>query len=126
MGVAPRGERDRETEKNRQDIKAIFRRVEREFGTGVRGAGSHDVAKANGLVGAGTRRDMFGPTCDKGYSMSSFPIVPFHSAPGTSAVVAMVFALPAIRRGYQRLAKWIDGVAGVVFTGFGIALIVNR
>ncbi len=42
------------------------------------------------------------------------------------SVVAMVFALPAIRRGYQRLAKWIDGVAGVVFTGFGIALIVNR
>lgn len=42
------------------------------------------------------------------------------------SVVAMVFALPAMRRGYQRLAKWIDGVAGVVFTGFGIALIVNR
>ena len=42
------------------------------------------------------------------------------------SVVAMVFALPAMRRGYQRLAKWIDGVAGVVFAGFGIALIVNR
>lgn len=42
------------------------------------------------------------------------------------SVVAMVFALPAMRRGYQRLAKWIDGVAGVVFTGFGIALIMNR
>jgi threonine efflux protein len=38
----------------------------------------------------------------------------------------MVFALPKMRRGYQRLAKWIDGVAGVVFAGFGIALIVNR
>lgn len=42
------------------------------------------------------------------------------------SVVAMVFALPTMRRGYQRLAKWIDGVAGVVFAGFGIALIVNR
>lgn len=41
-------------------------------------------------------------------------------------LVALVFALPAMRRGYQRLAKWIDGVAGVVFAGFGIALIVNR
>ncbi|GBU11592.1 threonine efflux pump [Enterobacterales bacterium] len=42
------------------------------------------------------------------------------------SVVAMVFALPTMRRGYQRLAKWIDGVAGVMFAGFGIALIVNR
>ncbi|MGC6389266.1 threonine export protein RhtC [Ewingella sp. S1.OA.A_B6] len=42
------------------------------------------------------------------------------------SLVAVVFALPKMRRGYQRLSKWIDGVAGVVFTGFGIALIVNR
>ncbi|QLK59473.1 threonine export protein RhtC [Enterobacteriaceae bacterium Kacie_13] len=42
------------------------------------------------------------------------------------SLVAMVFALPKMRRGYQRLAKWIDGVAGVVFAGFGIALIMNR
>lgn len=42
------------------------------------------------------------------------------------SLVAMVFALPKMRRGYQRLAKWIDGVAGVVFAGFGIALIINR
>ncbi|MFU2315485.1 threonine export protein RhtC [Rahnella sp. PCH160] len=42
------------------------------------------------------------------------------------SLVAVVFALPKMRRGYQRLAKWIDGVAGVVFAGFGIALIVNR
>lgn len=42
------------------------------------------------------------------------------------SLVVMVFALPKMRRGYQRLAKWIDGVAGVVFAGFGIALIVNR
>ncbi|HIF6778699.1 TPA: threonine export protein RhtC, partial [Serratia marcescens] len=27
------------------------------------------------------------------------------------SLVAVVFALPAMRRGYQRLAKWIDGVA---------------
>ncbi|MBU9845298.1 threonine export protein RhtC [Rahnella ecdela] len=42
------------------------------------------------------------------------------------SLVALVFALPKMRRGYQRLAKWIDGVAGVVFAGFGIALIMNR
>ncbi|MBX9285048.1 threonine export protein RhtC, partial [Serratia marcescens] len=30
------------------------------------------------------------------------------------SLVAVVFALPAMRRGYQRLAKWIDGVAGVL------------
>ncbi len=42
------------------------------------------------------------------------------------SVVALVFALPAMRRGYQRMARWIDGVAGVFFTGFGINLIISR
>jgi threonine efflux protein len=41
-------------------------------------------------------------------------------------VVTMVFALPVMRRGYQRLAKWIDGVAGVLFAGIGIHLIISR
>ncbi len=41
-------------------------------------------------------------------------------------LVAIVFALPAMRRGYQRLARWIDGVAGVFFAGFGISLIISR
>ncbi|MCS3406694.1 threonine export protein RhtC [Serratia sp. AKBS12] len=42
------------------------------------------------------------------------------------SLVAVVFALPAMRRGYQRLAKWIDGLAGVLFTGFGLHLIFTR
>jgi len=42
------------------------------------------------------------------------------------SVVALVFALPVMRRGYQRLAKWIDGVAGVLFAGIGIHLIISR
>lgn len=42
------------------------------------------------------------------------------------SVVVMVFALPVMRRGYQRLAKWIDGVAGVLFAGIGIHLIISR
>ncbi|BBG67362.1 TPA: threonine export protein RhtC [Serratia marcescens] len=42
------------------------------------------------------------------------------------SLVAVVFALPAMRRGYQQLAKWIDGVAGVLFTGFGLHLIFTR
>lgn len=42
------------------------------------------------------------------------------------SLVAVVFALPAMRSGYQRLAKWIDGVAGVLFTGFGLHLIFTR
>ncbi|HID9557395.1 threonine export protein RhtC [Serratia marcescens] len=42
------------------------------------------------------------------------------------SLVAVVFALPAMRRGYQRLAKWIDGMAGVLFTGFGLHLIFTR
>lgn len=42
------------------------------------------------------------------------------------SLVASVFALPVMRRGYQRLAKWIDGVAGVLFAGFGLHLIFSR
>lgn len=41
-------------------------------------------------------------------------------------LVASLFALPAMRRGYQRMAKWIDGFAGVLFAGFGIHLILSR
>ena len=41
-------------------------------------------------------------------------------------VVASLFALPTMRRGYQRMAKWIDGVAGTLFAGFGIHLILSR
>ncbi|WP_312142788.1 threonine export protein RhtC [Atlantibacter hermannii] len=41
-------------------------------------------------------------------------------------LVASLFALPTMRRGYQRMAKWIDGVAGVLFAGFGIHLIISR
>ena len=41
-------------------------------------------------------------------------------------VVASLFALPAMRRGYQRIAKWIDGIAGTLFAGFGIHLIISR
>ena len=40
-------------------------------------------------------------------------------------VVASLFALPAMRRGYQRMAKWIDGIAGTLFAGFGIHLIIS-
>ena len=40
--------------------------------------------------------------------------------------VAAVFALPWMRRQYQRMAKWIDGMAGVLFAGFGIHLILSR
>ncbi|MEI7064689.1 threonine export protein RhtC [Dickeya chrysanthemi] len=42
------------------------------------------------------------------------------------SLVALVFALPVMRRGYQRLAKWVDGLAGALFTGFGIHLIISR
>jgi len=42
------------------------------------------------------------------------------------ALVAMVFALPAMRRGYLRLGRWIDGCAGAVFMLFGLHLIFVR
>lgn len=41
-------------------------------------------------------------------------------------LVASIFALPVMRGGYQRLAKWIDGVAGVLLAAFGIRLILSR
>lgn len=42
------------------------------------------------------------------------------------ALVAGLFALPAMRRGYLRLARGIDGLAGAVFIGFGLHLILAR
>ncbi|PVZ86364.1 threonine export protein RhtC [Serratia sp. S1B] len=42
------------------------------------------------------------------------------------SLVAVVFALPKMRRGYQRVVKWVDGLAGVLFTGFGVHLIFTR
>lgn len=41
-------------------------------------------------------------------------------------LVALVFALPAMRRGYLRLSRWIDGCAGAVFLAFGLHLILDR
>jgi len=41
-------------------------------------------------------------------------------------VVAGVFALPAMRRGYLKLSRWIDGLAGAVFVLFGLHLIFAR
>lgn len=41
------------------------------------------------------------------------------------SLVAVVFAMPAMRRIYQRLARWIDGITGLLFTSFGINLILS-
>ncbi|VEJ57024.1 threonine export protein RhtC [Pragia fontium] len=41
-------------------------------------------------------------------------------------LVAFIFALPVMRSGYQRVAKWIDGIAGALFAGFGLHLITSR
>lgn len=45
---------------------------------------------------------------------------------GWFMLVATVFALPWMRRKYQRLGKWLDGVGGVLFTAFGLHLILSR
>jgi threonine efflux protein len=42
------------------------------------------------------------------------------------ALVAAFFALPAMRQGYLRLARWIDGLAGAVFVAFGLHLLFAR
>ncbi|MBW1215300.1 threonine export protein RhtC [Pantoea allii] len=42
------------------------------------------------------------------------------------SLVAAIFSLPWMRDKYQRAAKWVDGVAGVLFAGFGIHLILSR
>lgn len=39
------------------------------------------------------------------------------------ALVALIFGLDPLRRAYQRLCRWIDGLAGVLFIGFGLGLI---
>lgn len=42
------------------------------------------------------------------------------------SLVAAVFAMPAMRRGYLRLSRWIDGFAGAIFVAFGLHLILAR
>jgi threonine efflux protein len=42
------------------------------------------------------------------------------------SLVAGIFALPAMRRGYLRIRRWIDGCAGAVFMLFGLHLIFAR
>ncbi|MEX1829816.1 LysE family transporter [Luteibacter sp. CQ10] len=41
-------------------------------------------------------------------------------------LVAAIFALPAMRRGYVRASRWIDGGAGAILTLFGLHLIFGR
>lgn len=41
------------------------------------------------------------------------------------ALVATVFGIPLMRRGYLRLARWIDGLAGAVFIAFGLHLVLG-
>ena len=38
------------------------------------------------------------------------------------ALVTVAFSMPALQRGYSRLACWIDGAAGLLFAGFAMAL----
>ncbi len=45
---------------------------------------------------------------------------------GWFLLVATVFALPWMRRKYQQMGKWLDGVGGVLFTAFGLHLILTR
>ena len=44
---------------------------------------------------------------------------------GWFTLVATVFALPWMRRKYQQLAKWLDGAGGILFTAFGLHLIIS-
>lgn len=45
---------------------------------------------------------------------------------GWFTLVATLFALPWMRRKYQQTGKWLDGVGGVLFTAFGLHLILTR
>ncbi|MBT0725239.1 threonine export protein RhtC [Rosenbergiella sp. S61] len=42
------------------------------------------------------------------------------------SLVATLFSLPWVKTKYQKLAKWIDGVAGTLFVAFGLHLIFSR
>lgn len=42
------------------------------------------------------------------------------------SLVAFFFSLPTINKIYRRATRWIDSIAGVLFIGFGIHLILSR
>lgn len=41
------------------------------------------------------------------------------------AIVAFIFSLPTMTRGYQRAARWIDSTAGTLFIAFGMNLLLG-
>jgi hypothetical protein len=54
----------------------------------------------------------------------------FHDlVPGISlawySFVVLVFSLPQFSRGYRRVQKWTEGVAGIIFIAFGAKLILD-
>ena len=42
------------------------------------------------------------------------------------SLVATLFSLPWVKAKYQKLAKWIDDIAGMLFVAFGLHLIFSR
>ena len=42
------------------------------------------------------------------------------------SLVATLFSLPWVKAKYQKMAKWIDGIAGTLFVAFGLHLIFSR
>lgn len=45
---------------------------------------------------------------------------------GWFTIVATIFGMPAFRRGYLRIQRWVDGLAGAVFIAFGLRLVLDR
>jgi RhtB (resistance to homoserine/threonine) family protein len=44
---------------------------------------------------------------------------------GWYTLVAFVFSFQTFRKVYQRFMRWIEGLAGIVFAGFGVKLVVS-
>ncbi|MCL2872919.1 MAG: homoserine/threonine efflux transporter [Betaproteobacteria bacterium] len=85
-----------------------------------------NLSNPKALVYFGSVFSLFvGPNVEPGARWGIFLLVTIESLLWFS-FVATVFALPTVRRFYQRAAQWIDRIAGCLFIGFGLRLIFSK
>ncbi len=85
-----------------------------------------NLANPKAIVYFGSVFSLFvGDDMSAGARWSVFALVAIETLVWFS-LVAAIFSLPAFRKGYQRAAKWIDGVAGTLFVAFGLHLIFSK
>ena len=73
-----------------EDVVTVLGGVFGQVGSYNRGAGRHHVGKTDHLTGGASGFNLSGPAGDERHSMATFPLIAFHTAPGSSRVVLVI------------------------------------